>query len=149
MNEEQGHASDTVDAAKAAVAGEGVSKKDAPIAAKTEEPGYISERLLAVISYFGFFWVSLFPKFDTKYTRYHANQGLVLAVMLLAFELFLRILRFPFSWFNAPTLSFVVNIVFTVVGMALPAVFIIIGAFNAYKGALSPLPIIGKIRIIC
>lgn len=113
-----------------------------------ETVDFVNEKFLAVISYFGFFMISLFPKHDTKFTRYHANQGLVLAIMTLAFELVLQLIRFPFTAFNAFDALHIVNIVLAIVGTLAPAFFIIIGALNAYNGSCKPLPLFGKIRII-
>lgn len=121
---------------------------DTPINGSIEAADFINEKLLAVISYFGFFWVSLFPKHDTKFTRYHANQGLVLAIMTLAFELFLQIFIFPFNAFNAFAALQVVSIIVTILRFLVPAFFILIGVLNALNGAAKPLLLIGKIRII-
>lgn len=94
------------------------------------------DHILAVISYL---WVfCLIPYLTigmTDYVRYHAKQGLLLAI-ILTFWLFVW-------WILTYFLSFGEWIVWAI--NAIFAIFIIIGMLNAINGKKKSLPIIGGI----
>ncbi len=101
---------------------------------------------IAAFAYFGLsFVMPLWGAYDSDFARFHANQGMVLALneliwsiliivshLLTAVNPVFRIVR-TILW-----LSLVVFIVF----------FSIYGTVNAIKGKAKELPIIGSIRII-
>lgn len=103
-------------------------------------------KIIALFSYLS--WLVLIPIFaapKSKFARFHANQGLVLAIVEIVWVIAQSILTgilIAISWrlaFLASILS-LVNIVFLV--------FAILGIVNAVSGKAKELPIIGKIRIL-
>ena len=103
-------------------------------------------KVMAVLSYIGVLvLVPIIGAKDSKFVRYHANQGLLLLIASVAYNLALRIVNailFVISWrlgFISTILS-VGSVVFLVLG--------IIGIVNAANGRAKELPVIGKYRLL-
>jgi len=103
-------------------------------------------KVMAVLAYLSFLvFIPLFAAPNSRFARYHANQGLILFLTELAFGIVYAILSaiiFSLSW----RLWFLI----TIVGL-LGLVFLIpmvIGILNALNGRKRPLPLIGHIRIL-
>lgn len=103
-------------------------------------------KVMAILSYIGILvLVPIIGAKDSKFARYHANQGLLLLIASVAYNLALRIVNailFVISWrlgFISTILS-VVGVVFLVLG--------IIGIVNAANGRAKELPVIGKYRLL-
>lgn len=101
---------------------------------------------MAILSYLS--WLLIIPlifKNDSKYVRFHCNQGLVLALVELAWGvvegIYFKILC-PIIWplYIAAPAIWLVNLIFVI--------FAIIGIVNAASGRASKLPIIGNVRIL-
>lgn len=103
-------------------------------------------KTLAVVAYLGILvLIPMFAAKESKFARYHTNQGLVLFLLEIAFAAVYNVLTSIFlaiSWrlyFLGSMLS-LVWLVFMVVS--------IIGIINASKGRAKELPMIGQIRIL-
>jgi len=96
------------------------------------------------------------PK-DSKFTRYHTNQGLVFFIFWLALCIILNIIQSivvaaSFNslegllyGFSGGFLAFTfIWLIYAVVEIA----FLIIGIMHAVKGEMKPLPLIGKFQIL-
>lgn len=103
-------------------------------------------KFMAILGYLS--WLVLIPIFaakESKFARFHANQGLVLAIVEAAWWIVEWILSSVF-WAISWRLSFIstilslVNIVFLVLA--------ILGIVNAANGKAKELPVIGKIKIL-
>lgn len=94
-----------------------------------------SNKTMALLAYIIFF-IPLLAAKDSKYARYHANQGLILLLAAIAINIIGSIIPI-IGWFIIIPLGDV-------------AVFVlaIIGIINASKGEAKPLPVIGSITII-
>ena len=93
-----------------------------------------ANKVMAILAYFGILvLVPLFAAKDSKFARFHANQGLIL---LICEVVIFFIGRIP----GIDLLVWLLNIAI--------AVFAIIGIINAAKGEAKELPFIGKFRII-
>ena len=108
----------------------------------------LEHRFVAMLSYFS--WLVLIPIFtarDSKFARFHANQGLVLAVVeIIAYFVITKI-----SVFGVATLHFRIGILgILLAGLVGLICFVlsIMGAVNAVKGRAKELPLIGSLRII-
>lgn len=114
---------------------------------------------ISVLSYFGpLVFIPMFAKKDSKYARFHANQGLILFIVCIGYtilqNILLAILRaiFPWRWdygyfggrgFIFDALSTILNlawIVFTILA--------VIGIINVIKGKVKELPVIGKFKLL-
>ena len=99
-------------------------------------------RIIAVFAYLS--WLVLVPIFaakDSKFARFHANQGLVLAIV----EIFCGIVLGFFS--NLPLVGWIFSLVGSLFGLVC-LVFAVLGIVNAAGGRAKDLPIIGKFRIL-
>lgn len=94
-------------------------------------------KIMGVLAYLS--WLVLIPIFvakDSKFARFHVNQGLVLAIAELIFGILSGLLsKIPF-----------VGLIFGLVNLAF-FIISIIGIINAANGRAKELPIIGKFRI--
>ncbi len=96
----------------------------------------ISEtKYLSLFCYFGvlFMIFALVAKPHSQFVRFHANQGLVLMILMLAASIVMII----------PVLGWIAGVVGYIFGI----VCMIIGIVNSCKGQAKELPIIGRICI--
>ena len=123
---------------------------DIKIKAKREENSSIyigysdinKNKGFAVISYIWIlFLVPIFGAKDSKYARFHANQGLNLFLAELILIVITGLL------INIPLLGGLFNVFATLLSMVF-LIFHIMGIVNAVKGRVKPLPVIGAIRLI-
>lgn len=101
---------------------------------------------LSVLAYFGpLVLIPILAAKNSKFARYHSNQGLVLLLAVIAYSIVYGILSsiiYAISW----RLGFLVSII-GLVGI-LFTVLAIIGIINAVNGRAKELPIIGKFKIL-
>jgi len=103
-------------------------------------------KTMAILAYFGpLVLIPIFAAKGSKYARFHSNQGLVLFLALIAYNIIEGILSsilLAISWslYFLTTILGLVSIVF--------AVLAIIGIINASKGKAKELPVIGKIKLL-
>ena len=112
-----------------------------------DESDINDNKILALLSYLGIlFIVPLIAAPQSKFAKFHANQGLVLFIACVVVGLAGSVLQAI-----AVVLGFLflalVNILFTAVGLVLLAL-IIIGIVNACQGKAKELPLIGHFRFI-
>ncbi len=99
-------------------------------------------KVMAVLAYIGILvLVPLLAAPNSKYARYHSNQGL----MLFIAEICLGVVIGIFSWI--PVLNIIIGILGGLVSLLL-FVFAIIGIVNACQGKAKGLPIFGKFKIL-
>lgn len=91
-------------------------------------------KTVAALAYLIFF-LPLIVCPDSKYGRFHANQGLLLTIVAIAGSIILGII---------PILGWIILIFFPFIII----IFMVIGFLNAIKGLAKQLPIFGKFEII-
>lgn len=102
-------------------------------------------KVIGGLAYFLFF-LPLIASPNSKYGRFHANQGLILLITVILFGVIDAILTNVIVavswrlWFVASFINFVVWIPLFIIG--------IIGLINGFTGKAKSLPIIGKYKII-
>lgn len=102
---------------------------------------------MGILAYLGFLvLVPIFAAKDSKFARFHANQGLVLFIGEVAYGIIAAILLSVFSLISW-SLAGVMGTIFGLVWI-LWAVLAIIGIINACKGEEKPLPVIGGIKLL-
>ncbi|MDT3738045.1 MAG: hypothetical protein RO257_00950 [Candidatus Kapabacteria bacterium] len=94
-----------------------------------------------VISLFAYiiFFIPLLAAKDSKFGRYHANQGLVLFLLSIAF------------WIVATIITSIIPLIGLIIfplGYIGLLILAILGIVNALNGKANPLPIIGGISLI-
>ena len=103
-------------------------------------------KAMGVLAYLS--WLVLIPIFaakDSKFARFHANQGLVLLIASANFGVVRWVLSeilFAISW-----RLYFVTVIISLLGLVFLAVAII-GIVNAATGKAKELPVIGQIRIL-
>ena len=102
---------------------------------------------MAILSYFGF--LVLIPIFAAKkdpFARYHANQGLVLCIVVMICSVLSNVLTRVLLEIS-PLLVLIVSGFFGILTLVF-CIFSIIGIIHAAKGQKKPLPLIGGIKIL-
>ena len=101
---------------------------------------------MSILAYFGpLVLIPILAAKNSKFARYHSNQGLVLLLAAIAYGIVYGILStiiYAISW----RLGFIVSIIGLV--SILFTVLAIIGIINAVNGRAKELPIIGKFKIL-
>lgn len=103
-------------------------------------------KAMAIIAYIGILvLIPIFAAKNSKFARYHSNQGLVLFLFEIAYSVCLYIIRRILHAIS-PSLGFIATIlsILSLVFLAL----VIIGIVNAAGGRAKELPIIGKIKLL-
>jgi Protein of unknown function (DUF1113). len=119
-----------------------------------------SNKLFAVLSYFGLlFLVPLFAAPNSKFAKFHANQGIILCIVTVAWTIvsmilgFVLALIFPiqrYTWSYTADRGVIYTIVSVILNLIwiIPAVLVVLGIYNAATGKAKELPIIGKFKIL-
>ena len=97
---------------------------------------------MAILAYFS--WLVLIPLFcakESKFARFHVNQGLVLAIA----ELLINVVFWPLR--HIWLIGWIFGIIYALVGICAFILFIL-GVVNAANGRAKELPIIGGIHLI-
>ena len=105
-----------------------------------------NDKVFSVIGYFGFLFLVPLLAGKTEFTRYHANQGLVLFICEAILGVILVIVCAVTGWIPVVG-GIVAGILWTIEGIFSLA-FLIVGVVHAANGEMKPLPGIGQITII-
>jgi uncharacterized membrane protein len=92
-------------------------------------------KVMAILAYIIFF-IPLIAAPDSKFAKYHANQGLLLLLFCIAFSIVSSVIPI-IGWF-------ILGPICSILGLIL----FILGIINASQGKAKPLPVIGGITII-
>ncbi len=105
-----------------------------------------ANKAMALLSYFGILvLIPIFGAKDSKFARFHANQGLTLCLAAIVYGVAYSVLTgiiLAISW----RLYFLVSIIGLVSVVFL--VLAVIGIINAVNGKAKELPLIGKINLL-
>ncbi|OGU11093.1 MAG: hypothetical protein A2X61_00265 [Ignavibacteria bacterium GWB2_35_12] len=103
-------------------------------------------KTMAILAYI--IWlVPLIAANQSKFARYHTNQGIVLWICIVAFWIVIAIITAILPW----TFYLTIGIVFSLLWIAVwifSLVCIIMGILTASKGEAKPLPLIGNLFTI-
>lgn len=94
-----------------------------------------NDKIMGILAYIGILVVvPLFAGGNSKFVKYHANQGLVLFIAMVLTNI---LWVFPFlGWVAAPAVGFLL------------LVLAIMGIINVVNNEMKPLPLIGGIKLI-
>lgn len=113
-------------------------------------------KIFAILAYFGILvLIPIFAAKDSRFARYHANQGLALAIVDLViciplgiiFAIVGAVLLNSWNWGALEVFGIVTLIVWLLVAAAI-GTCIVLGVIHAAKGEEKPLPIVGNLPII-
>lgn len=166
--QEQAHTQGTTQAGSAQAAGDIASKLQklndtADTTSEHDQNDIANNKVMAILAYLGFLvLIPIFAAPSSKFARFHANQGLPLFILQVAYgivrSIIMAILRLIFpaelAWTGLLTVyetrgAFynILSAVFYLPFLVL-IVLAIIGIINAAQGKAKELPFIGKIRIL-
>ena len=103
-------------------------------------------KVFGILAYFGpLCLIPMFAAKDSKFARFHANQGLVLLIACVAWSIVSSIVNsiiLAISWrlYFITSIISLLSIVF--------AILAVIGIVNAANGRAKELPVIGKFKIL-
>ncbi len=97
-----------------------------------------NEKVYGVLAYIGILFIVPLAAGKTEFSRYHANQGLVLFIA----DVIVGIISAIFAFI--PIIGWLISLVLSIAIL----VFMIIGIVHAAQGEMKPLPVIGGIKII-
>lgn len=107
--------------------------------AQYEKHDIENNKILALFSYIGIlFLIPLLAASNSKYARFHANQGLVFFLANLVLGLVCTVLAF------IPVVGAIIDVLIGLVSLAV----MILGIYNAVTGKAKELPVIGGIKIL-
>lgn len=103
-------------------------------------------RLMAVLSYLGVLVViPIVVTPDSKFVRFHANQGVLLLIVGIIYGAIRNILRLVIGWI--PFVGGFIISIYSILGFVL-FIFMILGIVNVVQGKGKELPIIGGYRLL-
>lgn len=107
---------------------------------------------MGILSYLGFlFIIPLIAKPESKFLRFHGNQGLVLFGIELIGNFVVSLVFRVLSWIAFGPFEIIIPVLQGLIYLALAAaiiVWIVTGIMNVSKGLAKELPLIGKIKIL-
>lgn len=119
-----------------------------PAAAPEGDADVQQNKTMAIIAYFLFF-VPLIAAKESKFARYHANQGLLLLITAVALGIVQGIIGGILGAILGNIYAYGLYILLSnVIGLAvwgITVALLVIGCINANKGLTKPLPVIGKL----
>lgn len=102
---------------------------------------------MAVLAYFGILvLIPILAAKESKFARFHANQGLILLITEVAYFIFVQVV-IKIVAFISYALAGIVGIALVLAWLLL-LVLAIIGIINAVKGEFIQLPLIGQFQIL-
>ena len=102
---------------------------------------------MAVLAYFGILvLIPILAAKESKFARFHANQGLILLITGVAYSIFVHVV-IKIVAFISYALAGIVGIALGLAWLLL-LVLAIIGIINAVKGEFKQLPLIGQFQIL-
>lgn len=118
---------------------------------KTPQQDVEQNKVMAVLAYVGFLvLIPILAAKESKFARFHANQGLILLITGVAFSIFVPVV-IKIVAFISYVLAGIVGIalgIALVLAWLLLFVLAIIGIINAVKGEFKQLPLIGQFQIL-
>lgn len=98
-----------------------------------------NNKVISLFSYIGIlFLIPLLAAKDSRYARFHANQGIILFIFAIIVNIVIAILGL------IPVVGLIIGWVLSIAELVL----LIIGIVNAVTGKAKELPLIGKIKIL-
>lgn len=107
-----------------------------------DEQDVQNNKVMAILAYLS--WLVLIPLFaakDSKFARFHCNQGIVLAIAEIIALVVCGILA------KIPVIGWIFSIVESLIGLAC-FILAILGIVNAANGKAKELPIVGSFKIL-
>ena len=110
--------------------------------AEFEEKDIKDNMIMGIFAYLSILvLIPLFAAKNSKYARFHANQGIVLCIVSILFSIVISILtRIPFIGWLFAVIGSIIGLVWLV--------YAVLGIVDVVNGKARELPFIGGIRIL-
>lgn len=105
-----------------------------------------NEKVYGILSYFWFLFIIPLLAGGKEFSRYHANQGLVLFILEVILGIVVGIVSAVVGWI--PFVGMIVSSVLGGIVGIIMLIFMVLGIYRAASGEMKPLPLIGAITII-
>lgn len=103
------------------------------------------DTIMGVLAYLGILvLIPIFAAKESRFARYHANQGVTLCIIAVAWVVILAILNVIFIALYVPGILTVLNIIGWLLSLGFLALAII-GIINVCNKQMKPLPVIGEL----
>ena len=113
-----------------------------------EQEDLKGKKFTACLSYL--FWLTVIPMIystESKFIKYHANQGFVLAIVETIFLIITAIVS-KVLWSASRATSLLVETTMLMVFVGVFGVLSLIGIFNVIRGKEKPIPTFGHIKLL-
>ena len=113
-----------------------------------EQEDLKGKKFTACLSYL--FWFTVIPMIystESKFVKYHANQGFVLAIAETIF-LIITVIVSKILWAYSKSTSLLVETTMLMVFVGVFGMLSLIGIFNVIRGKEKPIPTFGHIKIL-
>ncbi len=115
--------------------------------AEHDQADIANNKVFAVLSYIGILvLIPIFAASNSKFAKFHANQGLVLFIGEIAVNIVLAIIKI-IMYAIAEPLGSIFSVVSWIISVLI-LIIAIIGIVNAAQGKAKELPLIGKIKLL-
>lgn len=115
---------------------------------QTEQEDLKGKKFTACLSYL--FWFAVIPMIystESKFIKYHANQGFVLATVETIF-LVIMVIVSKLLWSVSRATSLLVETTMFMVFVGVFGMLSLIGIFNVIRGKEKPIPTFGHIKLL-
>lgn len=123
----------------------------ADITGEMDPQDIAQNKVISILAYLGFLvLVPIFGAKNSKFARFHANQGLILFLAEIIWQIVIRILSAVISGVISLTPLWVFSFVPSLLNLTNLLFFIpmIMGIINVTNGQAKELPLIGKLKIL-
>ncbi len=105
-----------------------------------------NDKIMGILSYLSILvLIPIFAAKDSKFARYHANQGATLAAIEIALGVVQIVVGFVLGLLGIGILKVAFNLLVWLVEVAL-LVLSILGIVNACQGEMKEVPVVGKLN---
>ncbi|MBO2515826.1 MAG: zinc ribbon domain-containing protein [Clostridiales bacterium] len=103
-------------------------------------------KLMGILCYIFVLWlIPLFAAKDSRYARFHVNQGIILSIIDVVVYILGKVLGALIGWI--PFIGWTVGVITGILGLACFA-YTVLGIYNVIKGNAKELPFIGRYTIV-
>ena len=113
-----------------------------------EQEDLKGKKFTACLSYL--FWFTVIPMIystESKFVKYHANQGLVLAIVETIY-LIATVIVSKVLWAHSKATSLLVETTMLAVFVGVFGMLSLIGIFNVIRGKEKPIPTFGHVKLL-
>lgn len=115
---------------------------------QTEQEDLKGKKFTACLSYL--FWFTVIPMIystESKFVKYHANQGFVLAIVETVY-LIITVIVSKILWKYSVSMSLLVETTMLACFVGVFGMLSLVGIFNVIRGKEKPIPTFGHIKLL-